>query len=127
MHNLQNFPKETWESIPGFNSEISSNGNVKSNGIIRRLNTCSRYNIILLSNGTGKKKQFKVHRLVAKAFVLNPFNKPHVNHIDGDKRNNNYLNLEWVTPSENMLHSFRIGLHKPNTAHMNIAKAPRIL
>lgn len=58
-----------------------------------------------------------VHRLVALAFVPNPRDKPEVNHIDGDKRNNHYKNLEWSTQSENMLHSFKIGTHTPNITH----------
>lgn len=43
----------------------------------------------------------KVHRLVALVFVGNPFNKPCINHIDGNNQNNSYTNLEWVTDEEN--------------------------
>lgn len=43
-----------------------------------------------------------VHKLVAKAFIPNPNNKPEVDHIDTNPFNNNYLNLKWVTKSENM-------------------------
>lgn len=63
---------------------------------------------VLYDNGNGTTE--RVHRLVASAFVPNPDNKSDVNHIDGNKLNNHYTNLEWVTKSENMRHAYDTGL-----------------
>lgn len=58
----------------------------------------------------GKLYRYRLHRLVAMTFIPNPDNKLEVNHIDGDKSNNNVWNLEWVTRLENQRHAQDIGL-----------------
>lgn len=66
--------------------------------------------IVIRRPDTKKTVPKLVHQLVAIAFVDNPENKPEVNHIDGNKWNAWYRNLEWVTDSENKIHAFRSGL-----------------
>lgn len=63
------------------------------------------YLYVTLPNN-GKLRKMYVHRLVAQAFIPNPENKPQVNHKDGNKMNNNVENLDWVTGSENQMHSY---------------------
>ena len=60
---------------------------------------------------TIRKKCYKIHRLVAENFLPKIDGKPVVNHIDGDKLNNNVNNLEWCTQSENVQHAWNNGLN----------------
>lgn len=63
----------------------------------------------------GSKKRCYAHRLVAIAYIPNSdINKTQINHIDGNKKNNNVDNLEWVTPQENSQHSLGLELRKFN-------------
>lgn len=69
----------------------------------------------------GKRKTFLVHRVVAELFIDNSENKSQVNHIDENKKNNNYLNLEWVTPKENSNHGTRTKRIALKNSHSIIA------
>lgn len=85
---------------------------ITENGEVYRENSNTPLKPAILKNGykrvtfskKGKIKQFSIHRLVAILYCDNPYNKPDVNHIDNDRSNNHYSNLEWVTHSENMKH-----------------------
>lgn len=58
-----------------------------------------------------KGKDPKIHRLVGEAFIRNPENKPQINHINGDKKDNRASNLAWVTARENIQHACDLGLN----------------
>ena len=75
-----------------------------------KLTTKGYLNVSL--HGNNKPTQKTIHRLVAEAYITNPDNKPHINHIDGDKHNNCSSNLEWCTPQENTGHALRTNLIK---------------
>ena len=107
--------REQWKIIKDFpNYQVSSCGRIKNKkGIIMKPdNSNDGYlNIKLFNN--GKRKGFRVHRLVAQTFIPNPNNYPHINHRNGIKTDNKICNLEWCTPLENNRHALQTGLRKP--------------
>lgn len=104
---------EEWESIPGFpNYMISNFGNVwtfNENRLLKPFPDKNGYQIVSLREN-GKRVDFKIHRLVADAFLSHRSGTTEVNHDDGDKSYNYVDNLEWVTHIENMEHAMNNGL-----------------
>lgn len=111
--------KEIWKDIAGYEKmyQVSNLGRVRSldryswNGykywlqrgkILKPCQQKSGYLNVDLSDGHSKSHKYRVHRLVAQAFIPNPNNYPQVNHKDEDKSNNKVENLEWCTAKYNL-------------------------
>lgn len=104
---------------------VGSDGSIKNNktGRILKQTNNQGYWMISIKNDFKIRVTLQVHRIVAFAFTPNPMNKPLVNHRDCDKGNNNVVNLEWSTLSENIRHAFDNGLcqnHKENCRRMGL-------
>ena len=116
--------REIWKPIRGYEGlyEVSNLGNVR--GLVRdwdnrtkairnmRQHVSKTGYLSLRLCKDGKTKLCKVHRLVAEAFLENPSSFPFVNHLDGNKLNNNVSNLEWCSASRNIQHAYDTGLKK---------------
>lgn len=110
--------------------EVSNKGNVRNavtkQILSKRLTTNGYYRVnVRLGNVKREKPSVRnVHRLVAMTFIDNPNNYPCVNHIDGNKLNNDTSNLEWCTASDNSKHAYMNNLGGCKTKyHTNILKA----
>lgn len=105
--------QEEWREIEGWpDYQVSNLGRIWSNKRNRPLNTEGKpykYTNVVLTGPLGY-KSFRVHRLVALAFVDGYFDGAMVNHIDGVTNNNVATNLEWVTHVQNITHTRENGL-----------------
>src|SRR5574344_275820 len=128
---------EVWKPIQDYpNYDVSNYGNVKSKK--RESNCCYNskrttkdriikqstnlkgyYTVCLFKNGKHTKT---VHKLVASTFLDNRENYNCVNHIDGNKKNNNVENLEWCSYSHNIKESYRLNLQRPSENQKEVAR-----
>jgi hypothetical protein len=119
--------QEEWRPLPEWESyyDVSSLGRVRRSlsaphrvstkpGRILNPDCATGYARVTISNG-ARKERLLIHRGVARAFLDGFIPGRQVNHIDGNKLNNRYVNLEWVTPRENVGHAWRTGLCQPLT------------
>lgn len=126
--NPEDLPNEIWKDIEGWEGyyQISNLGRVKS--IERKVKFLSckekpsklKVDKSILRQWLGhgypqislykdcKGKNYSTHRLLAKAFISNPENKPHINHKDGIRHHLEISNLEWCTPKENHIHKYEV-------------------
>ena len=114
-----------WKPLKSYDLyEFTMPFNVKrkdSNKILSQYIGSTGYYMITIKKD-GKYKPQRVHRLIAKEFIPNPYNKPNVNHIDGNKLNNSIDNLEWCTTMENNRHAIKLGLNNNRGINNGMSK-----
>lgn len=123
---------ERWRDIPGFDGhyQVSDCGRVKSlkfgkERIMKGGHIGRGYPSVLLTKN-GQPSTHYIHRLVAKAFLPTDDERPHVNHIDGDRENNHVTNLEWCTHTENIAHARDVlGVMGGNLGYRKLSESER--
>ena len=109
---------EIWKKVPNYSTyEVSSFGRIKTfnwknhgtEAIMKPALDGGGYLRTMLKRDDGKTHTIKVHRIVGSTFILNPEDKPEINHKNGIRSDNRLSNLEWVTHAENIKDSFISG------------------
>lgn len=106
--------KEEWKVVPGHSQYYISNQGrlMNARGHIMRTSLRNGYPSAGVVDDSFHKHTEYIHRFVALAFVNNPEQKPCINHIDCDRTNNCYTNLEWCTKKENSEWMSKLGRNK---------------
>lgn len=135
---------EIWKDIENFSKyQVSNLGNVKSKDrytkakddeiihrkefLLKEFINKKGYKQVTLYDDNGKPKTMRVHKLVALAFIENKNNLPQINHIDGNKLNNEVSNLEWISNYDNMQHAIKNGLIDQELRKENMSKLGKSL
>ena len=113
---------EEWRPVVGYEGryEVSNLGRVRRIKIIEPVKKKHGYMQVSLEDRNRVRKSFRLHRIVATAFIPNPDNKPQVNHKDENPENNQVDNLEWATAEENT----NYGSRTARAAAKNGSKTP---
>lgn len=127
--------KEIWLPIEGTNSKyyVSNKGHIMTKrqrkGVIALTKQKTGYYYAMIEID-GQRKNCRVHRLVAMAFIPQPPGMNEINHLDGNKANNCVENLEWANRSRNVKHAYATGLKRPHKwtyeEKMQISKSLKI-
>lgn len=134
--NCTDYTGEIWKPIVGWEQsyEVSNLGRVKGIRIIgawkepriKRLGPRENEYLTVSLYYSGTCKTYLVHSLVAEAFIGPRPEGLQVNHIDANKTNNHYTNLEYVTPQGNILHAYALGLcdriTRPEATNIKLSK-----
>lgn len=112
---------EIWVDVPGYSGlyKVSNHGRIKSvarcgtkGGLLKQTPSYNGYLFVHLCKN-GKTETCYLHRLIGSLFCPNKMPGLQVNHKDGNKANNYFENLEWVTPKENTQHAiYVLGVRK---------------
>jgi hypothetical protein len=119
---------EQWKQISGYDYEVSSYGNVRNmkTGKLKQQHEVNGGYLRVGLYKNGKLKNFRVHRLVANAFIPNPHGYSDVDHIDRNRQNNHVSNLRWLSHKNNVTESDRpkkVRCIETNTIYESIKQA----
>ena len=129
LHQVSNFGRikalEKEVYTPGLNS--INNLAIRKEKILKPCVNSSGYYCIRLIDKENKRRNYKLHRLIAKAFIPNPYNLDIINHIDFNILNNSIDNLEWVSVRENNCHKIKkykekIGVYKHSEGNAYVSQ-----